>query len=259
MRLPLPAFWMVNILFPVAAQEEFGLMKRLDYGRNLSRQFPVPRYRVIYPKSAMYCTAAVVSNDHFQEAVVDQQLYWGQAATLGEARYLAAVLNAPVVTTEVRKMQPRAEHNPRDLAQYVFKLPIPAFDPGRAAHQELAELAAQAESVAAAVDLPPVKFEAQRRRVRRALEESGVEGRIDAIVSALLERAAFPDDHRRLIAAVSYSERRTGKDSACFKLAEKHITYGSDPMLAGHQAKRSTAPIRRYTGDRRSDHYPSAV
>jgi hypothetical protein len=169
---------------------KMSLMKRLNYGRNLSRQFPVPRYRVVYPKSAMYCTAAVVPSDHFREAVVDQQLYWGEAATLGEARYLAAVLNAPVVTAEVRKMQPRGEHNPRDLAQYVFKLPIPAFDPGCAAHQELAELAAQAESVAAAVDLPPVKFEAQRRRIRRALEESGVEGRIDAIVRALLEQAA---------------------------------------------------------------------
>jgi hypothetical protein len=165
----------------------------------------------------MYCTAAVVSNDHFQEAVVDQQLYWGQAATLGEARYLAAVLNAPVVTAEVRKMQPRGEHNPRDLAQYVFKLPIPAFDPGCAAHQELAELAAQAESVAAAVDLPPVKFEAQRRRIRQALEESGVEGRIDAIVSALLEHAAFPDDHRRLLelsVTVKGAEARTARVSS---------------------------------------------
>lgn len=96
-------------------------------------------------------------------------------------------------------MQPRGEHNPRDLAQYVFKLPIPAFDPGCAAHQELVELAAQAEYVVAAVDLPAVKFEAQRRQIRRVLAESGVEGRIDAIVSALLEQAVFPDDHRRLL------------------------------------------------------------
>ena len=69
-------------------------------------------------------------------------------------------------------------------------LPGPCFDPDCVTHQKLAELADQAESVAAALDLPPVKFEAQRRRIRRALEESGVEGRIDAIVRALLEQAA---------------------------------------------------------------------
>ena len=164
-----------------------SLMHQLNYNQKLSRQFPVPAYRVIYPKSAMYCTAAIVSNEDYKEAVIDQQLYWGHAATLDEARYLSAVLNAPVVTAEVRKMQPRGEHNPRDIAKYVFKLAIPTFQPNEASHRDLVRLAATAEQVATAVNLPQVKFEAQRTRIRHALEENGIAQDIDAIVSTFLQ------------------------------------------------------------------------
>ena len=165
---------------------KMSLIDQLNYNRKLSRQFPVPAYRVIYPKSAMYCTAAVVTNEEYKEAVIDQQLYWGEVATIDEARYLTAILNAPKVTSVVQKMQPRGEHNPRDIAKYVFKLPIPTFDPGNTAHRELVGLAVRAEQVAAVVDLLPVKFEAQRRRIRQALEEDGVDDCIDTIVSTLL-------------------------------------------------------------------------
>jgi Trypsin-like peptidase domain/Eco57I restriction-modification methylase len=168
------------------SDRRLSLLQQLDYRRKLSQQFPMPAYRVVYPKSAMYCTAAVISNADDEHAFIDQQLYWGQAATLGEARYLTAVLNAPGLISAVQKLQPRGEHNPRDIAKYVFHLPIPLYDPNDAAHQELAALAAHAERVAAAVHLPYVRFEAQRRRVRQALADDGVTADIDAIVSALL-------------------------------------------------------------------------
>jgi hypothetical protein len=165
---------------------EMSLLEQLNYHQKLSRQFPVPAYRVVYPKSAMYCAAAVITDQEFNDAVIDQQLYWGRATSLDEARYLSAVLNAPVLTLAVRELQPRGEHNPRDIAKYVFQLPIPLYNAGDASHRELVALSARAEQVASGVDLPEVRFEALRRRVREALAQDGVSTDIDAIVETFL-------------------------------------------------------------------------
>jgi SAM-dependent methyltransferase len=168
------------------ADAELSLLDQLNYRQKLEQQFPVPAFRVVYPKSAMYCTAAVVSNQDGDDVLIDQQLYWGQAASLSEARYLTAVLNAPSVTSAVQELQPRGEHNPRDIARYVFCLPIPTYDPDNTVHRDLAALAARAEHLAAAVDLPPVRFEALRRRIRQVLAEDGVLAEIDQAVAAIL-------------------------------------------------------------------------
>lgn len=138
--------------------EGMSLLKQLNYNRKLSRQFPVPAYRVVYPKSGIHCTAAVVTNETYKDAVIDQQLYWGKPSTLEEARYLSAVLNAPTVTSEINKMQPRGKNAPRDIAKYVFRIPIPTYDPNDAAHHELVMLATHAEEVASEVALPPISF-----------------------------------------------------------------------------------------------------
>jgi hypothetical protein len=50
----------------------------------------------------------------------------------------------------------------------------------------LVELAGRSEQVAASLDLPTVRFETQRRRIREALVEDGVSVDIDAIVKTLL-------------------------------------------------------------------------
>jgi hypothetical protein len=162
-----------------------SLLEQLNYRQKLEQQFPVPGFRVVYPKSAMYCTAAVIPNQG-DDALIDQQLYWGQVATLAEARYLSAVLNAPTVTSAVQELQPHGMHNPRDIAKYVFCLSIPVYDPDNAAHRHLAALAARAELVASAVDLPGVRFEALRRRIRHALAEDGVLAEIDQAVTAII-------------------------------------------------------------------------
>ena len=57
-------------------------------------------------------------------------------------------------------------------------------------HQRLAEPADRAETVAAAVELPAVSFQAQRRRIREALVVDGVAKEIDDQVRALLTPAA---------------------------------------------------------------------
>ncbi|MQA85926.1 MAG: hypothetical protein GEV03_15195 [Streptosporangiales bacterium] len=163
--------------------ERLSLLERLDYRHGVSQQFPAADHRVVYGKSGMYIAATIVSD---RTAVIDHKLYWGAAASINEARFLTAILNSTVLTIAVRHLQARGEHNPRDFDKYIFQLPIPLYDPGDAAHQQLVALAAWAEHVAASVVLPDKRFEAQRRRIREALAEDGVAAEIDAIVKTLL-------------------------------------------------------------------------
>ena len=165
------------------SSDRLDLLEQLDYRSKLSRQFPGTDHRVVYTKSGMYLAAALLSDP---TAVIDHKLYWGSAASLDEARFLTAILNSTILTLAVRPLQARGEHNPRDFDKYIFQLPIPLYDAADAAHEVLVGLAVEAEQVAANVDLPPVRFEAQRRRIREALADDGVAAEIDAIVKTLL-------------------------------------------------------------------------
>ena len=69
----------------------------------------------------------------------------------------------------------------------VARLAIPLFDPADSSHQQLAELAAKAEALAAATDVTGKRtFQAQRRLIREALERAGIADAIDALVLRLL-------------------------------------------------------------------------
>ncbi len=165
------------------SSERLSLLEQLDYRRKLSQQFPAADHRIVYTKSGMYLAAAIVSDP---TAVIDHKLYWGPAASVDEALFLTAILNSTTLTMAVRPLQPRGEHNPRDFDKRVFQLPIPLYDADDAAHKWLVELAMRAERVTRSVDLPAMRFEAQRRRVREALDEDGVATEIDEIVKTLL-------------------------------------------------------------------------
>jgi hypothetical protein len=99
---------------------------------------------------------------------------------------LTAILNSNILTLVVRPFQARGEHNPRDFDKYVFQVPIPMYGADDADHQQLVALAERAEHVAAGAELPNVRFEHQRLRVREVLAETGITADMDAIVKKLL-------------------------------------------------------------------------
>lgn len=160
-----------------------SLLDRIDYQRTLQNQFPAAAHRVVYSASGMYLAAARVADS---TAVIEHKLYWASTADVNEARYLIAVLNSQALLDLVRPLQSRGEHNPRDFDKYVFKVPFPLFSPDNPSHNRLAALAERAEAVAAAVELPAVSFQAQRRRIREALELDGVGKEIDDQVRDIL-------------------------------------------------------------------------
>src|SRR5690606_16465544 len=70
------------------ASPRLSLLERLDYRRGITRQVPVPEYRVVYGASGMYLAAALVADT---SAFIEHKLYWGPASSLDEARYLTAI------------------------------------------------------------------------------------------------------------------------------------------------------------------------
>ena len=85
--------------------------------------------------------------------VIDHKLYWATVASVDEGRYLTAILNSPALTRLITPMQSRGEHNPRDFDKYVWRLPIPLFDPSNGDHVMIAELGGLAEAFVAQLEL----------------------------------------------------------------------------------------------------------
>ena len=83
-------------------------------------------------------------------------------------------------------MQPKGQGGGRDFDNLMWELPIPEYDGRDPLHRDLADLAAECERVAAAVELPEgAYFTQQRKRIRDALAAAGLSARLDALVARL--------------------------------------------------------------------------
>jgi len=160
------------------------LVERWNYHNELGAQFPIAPLRVVYAKAGTLPAACLLRDPR---GVVDHKLYWMAASNEAEGRYLTAVLNSETARARVEKYQSRGQWGARDFDKVMFNLPIPRFDAENAMHRALAEAAAEAEAVAAQVDLSEgAKFQRARGLVRDALREAGVAQRIDDLVARLL-------------------------------------------------------------------------
>jgi hypothetical protein len=166
------------------SSDKRSLSEQIDYMKQLSAQFPVAPWRVAYTASGNTLAAAVIQ-DH--SGVIEHKLYWAPAKTRVEAQYLAAILNAPVLSELVRPYQSVGAFGARDFDKYVWRSPIPMFDAENPIHARLAALAGDSEAIAEGVELPAYGgFQAARRQIRAALTEAGLAQRLDKAVAELL-------------------------------------------------------------------------
>jgi hypothetical protein len=161
------------------------LADRWNYHNELTSQFPVLPLRVVYAASGTNPAACIIRTS---EAVVEHKLYWGAIESEMEAQFLIAILNSEAARVRTEGLQSRGQFGARDFDKVIFSLPIPRFDPAVSLHGELAEAAAQAEALAASVEIPEnMKFQRARALVRGSLVEAGIAGRIDQLVARLLD------------------------------------------------------------------------
>jgi hypothetical protein len=156
-----------------------------DYCQRNSR---LPPLRVVYSKAGTLPAACVLRKADF---VIENLCYWAAFDTDEEAGYLAAILNSETARARAAQYQARGQWGARHFDKVMFNLPIPTFDPTNRLHGALADVAAEAEHVATAVELAEgVRFQRARRLVRTALAEAGLSQRIDALVATLLDSAS---------------------------------------------------------------------
>lgn len=160
------------------------LAGQFDYYGKLRSQFPIRPIRIVYAKAGTLPAAAIVQD---ARAVIDHMLYWAAVTDRREGLYLAAILGSETARKKVESLQARGQWGARHFDKVMFTLPIPRFDADNGLHAELTSAGAEAEKVAARVELPEdIHFQTARRRVREALAESGVAEHIDALVARLL-------------------------------------------------------------------------
>jgi hypothetical protein len=164
-----------------------SLIEQFDYYGKLASQFPMERLRVVYAASGTNPAACILR----EPSVIEHKLYWSAPDSLGESRYLAAILNSETARKRGEARQSRGQWGARDFDKVVFNLPIPRFDSKIEVHRDLAAAAAKAEKIASAVELPEkAKFQRARGLVRNALIEDGVASAIDELVVRLLDGEA---------------------------------------------------------------------
>lgn len=159
-------------------------LEQIDYYGKLTVQFPVNPLRIVYTKAGKRPVACIVSDT---SAVIDHKLYWAPIDSEEEGHYLCSLINSKTVQSRVKEYQSVGQWGARDIDKYVFKLPIPRYDPADKVHSDLAKMGANAEDIARAV---PVKkadhFVKARRQVRAALKVHECDKEIESLVLRLL-------------------------------------------------------------------------
>lgn len=163
--------------------ERLSLFEQLDYQSKLEKQLPIPTLRVVYNASGMHLCAAILQD---KRAIVSNSLYWATTATLEEAYYLCAVLNAAPTTEFVRPYMSYGKDE-RHFHKHVWQVPIPRYDANNEIHTRLVKLARDVEKLALSFPIQPdLHFAATRRHMREMIEQSEAGVEIGEIVYEML-------------------------------------------------------------------------
>jgi hypothetical protein len=148
------------------ASERLSLMEQLDFQSKLSKQLPIPSFRVVYNTSGMHICCAKLRD---KKALVNSDLYWAPLHSEQEADYICAILNAPATTELARPMMSYGKDE-RHIHKHVWELPITLFDQSNQIHRRISQLGANAEMAVASYKIDEsVHFSAIRRHIRDAL------------------------------------------------------------------------------------------
>lgn len=122
-----------------------------------------------------------------QDVIAEHALYWLPVKSVSEARYLTAILNAPITTELVRQYQSTGLFGGRHFDTYPWQLPIPAYEATDLLHSRLVALSEACEEAAADIEHTTQGFQTTRANIRRILNERGLSDELNLAVSALLD------------------------------------------------------------------------
>jgi SAM-dependent methyltransferase len=175
--------WAADASRGVDGKPKMTLGENLDYHHKLGQQFPIRDIRVAYAKAGTLFASTIIQD---ARAVIDHKAYWASARSLDEARYMIAILNCDAIRLRIADRQSKGQGGARDFDNLMWELPIPEFSPRDPLHLQLAALAENCETVAAATPLDEsAYFTTNRKSIRNALEAAGLMARLDALVAQI--------------------------------------------------------------------------
>ena len=146
-RCPTVGQW-VNGRKKKTRQSKLSLLENIDYQQKLSKQLVGSNLRVFYTASG---TSLAAMYSQQGDVIAEHALYWIPVKSLSEARYLTAILNAPVTTELVREYQSVGLFGGRHFATHPWRLAVPTYEVCNPVHEELVALSAECEGLAADV------------------------------------------------------------------------------------------------------------
>jgi hypothetical protein len=148
------------------SSERLTLMEQLDFQSKLSKQLPIPAFRIIYNTSGMHICSAKLRNP---KAIVNSDLYWASMTSEEEADFICAILNSPITTELARPLMSYGKDE-RHIHKHVWELAIPLYDPSDEIHRRISELGSGAEDFVSDYEIDEtIHFSATRRHIRDAL------------------------------------------------------------------------------------------
>jgi hypothetical protein len=178
------ALWNQYAMKDATGKPNMTLRMQLDHLRKLSIQIPNKALRVAYSASGTLPSAIVVENP---DVFIEHAAYWVAVRNPAEGNYLCAIINSTAAQKRTMDMQPKGQGGARHFDNLIWELKIPEYDRKISLHRDLAAAAVEAEAIAGKVELTEGEyFTTQRKLIRRALTESGIAAKIDALVETLL-------------------------------------------------------------------------
>jgi hypothetical protein len=173
---------------------------QIDYRRKLTRQKPAIAFKVLYNAAGTNLAGAAIQGIGLQSSdqttglelsngfIADHETYVFETESLGEAHYLAAILNSPTIDALIKSSQTRGLFGARHIHTRPLQLPIPQYNENNDVHRRLAELGQECHQRVAEV-LPSIAAHYRstgkiRGEVRRVLATQLAE--IDGLVRELL-------------------------------------------------------------------------
>lgn len=173
---------------------------RLDYPqRNLTRQTPTGKFKVLYTAATTFLTSCVVRPDdpliirvekkdiQLKAFIAESKTYVLETDNEMEAYYLCAILNSKLVDEWIKPLQNKGDWGERDIHKRPLLLPFPSYDGTNPIHSSIVKISRDCrDKVFSNLDKTKSKSIGRDRRVIRDLLKDEME-QLNELVTSIVE------------------------------------------------------------------------
>ncbi|MFX1326820.1 MAG: class I SAM-dependent DNA methyltransferase [Promethearchaeota archaeon] len=136
-----------------------SLFDNINYWNKLSKQINNKSFIVVYNASGSNLKAAVIYNEK-KKVIIGSENYYFSTNSESEAHYLAAILNAPILSKNIKLVK-----SSRHIHKRPFMLPIPIYNENNEIHKELAKKGKKYQAVVQDLFLKNPKINSKKIRI----------------------------------------------------------------------------------------------